>query len=34
MGDKIFTAISILIYLLGLGGLIYALLVIFRFIQI
>jgi hypothetical protein len=34
MGDKIFTAISILVYLLALGGLVYALLVIFRYIQI
>lgn len=34
MGDKIFTAISIIIFLLALGGLIYALLVIYRFVQI
>jgi hypothetical protein len=34
MGDKIFTAISVLIYLLALGGLVYALLLVFRFIQI
>jgi hypothetical protein len=34
MGDKIFTAISIIIFLLALGGLAYALLVIYRFIQI
>ncbi len=34
MGDKIFTAISVIIYLLALGGIIYALLVIFRFLQI
>ena len=33
MGDKIFTAISTIIFLLALGGLIYALLVIFRYIQ-
>jgi len=34
MGDKIFTAISTIIFLLALGGLIYAILVIYRFIQI
>lgn len=34
MGDKIFTAISVIIFLLALGGLVYALLVIYRFIQI
>jgi hypothetical protein len=34
MGDKIFTAISVLIFLLAMGGLVYALLVVFRFIQI
>lgn len=34
MGEKIFTGISILIYLLALGALVYALLIIFRFIQI
>lgn len=34
MGDKIFTAISIIIFLLALGGLIYALLVIYRFVQV
>ena len=34
MGDKIFTAISVIIYLLALCGIIYALLVIFRFLQI
>jgi hypothetical protein len=34
MGDKIFTAISVIIYLLALGGLVYALLLIFRFLQI
>jgi hypothetical protein len=34
MGDKIFTAISVLIYLLALGALTYAILIIFRYIQI
>jgi hypothetical protein len=34
MGDKIFTAISVLIYLLAIGGLVYAFLVIYRFIQL
>ncbi len=34
MGDKIFTGISVLIFLLALGGLIYALLVIYRIVQI
>jgi hypothetical protein len=34
MGDKIFTAISTIIFLLALGGLIYAILVIYRFIEI
>ena len=34
MGDKIFTAISVLIYLLAIGGLVYALLIIYRYIQI
>jgi hypothetical protein len=34
MGDKIFTAISVIIFLLAMGGLVYALLVIYRFIQI
>jgi hypothetical protein len=34
MGDKIFTAISVIIYLLALGGIIYALLLIFRVLQI
>lgn len=34
MGDKIFTVISVFIYLLALGGLIYALLIIFRYIHI
>jgi hypothetical protein len=34
MGNKIFTAISTLIFLVALGGLVYALLVIFRYIQI
>jgi hypothetical protein len=34
MGDKIFTAISVLIYLLAIGGLVYACLVIYRFIPL
>jgi hypothetical protein len=34
MGDKIFTAISTIIFLLALGGLIYAILIIYRFIEI
>ena len=34
MGDKIFTAISVIIYVLALCGLVYALLVIYRFLQI
>jgi hypothetical protein len=34
MGDKIFTAISVLIYLMGLAALIYAFLLIYRVIQI
>lgn len=34
MGNKIFTAISAIIFLLALGGLVYALLVIYRFVEI
>ena len=34
MGNKIFTAISVIIFLLALGGLVYAFLVIYRVIQI
>lgn len=34
MGNKIFTAISTIIFLLALGGLVYAILVIYRFIEI
>ena len=34
MGDKIFTAISVIIYLLALGVLVYALLLVFRVIQV
>jgi hypothetical protein len=34
MGDKIFTVISVIIYLLAMGALIYAFLIIYRFIQI
>lgn len=33
MGDKIFTAISVLIYLAAIGTLVYACLVIYRVIQ-
>jgi hypothetical protein len=34
MVNKIFTAISAIIFLAAIGGLVYALLVIFRYIQI
>lgn len=34
MGDKIFTAISTIIFLLALGGLVYAILVIYRVLPV
>lgn len=34
MLDKIFTAISVLIYLLAIGGLVYAFLVIYQVVKI
>ena len=34
MGDKIFTAISVLVYLLAIAALVYAFLLIYRVVQL